>query len=224
MNMPRCLKFAVVSLLALACAPAYGQKYEVGAIFAFDRMSRAPLGTVRQSEGSDSDTKYGDGRGFGIRLTQNTKGYYGHEVSYVRSQINLRANVDEFVFNSDDTVTLGNAVDRREKVRQSRLGYNFLMYMMPAGERWRPYITIGVATMKTDPPRFIEWTSAGARNFGANVGAGIKLALVKNIQVRFDARQYLSGRPYTLTFPQGGPQGNLRQLELSGGVSFAFGK
>jgi hypothetical protein len=224
MNMSRCLKFAVASLLALSCVPAYGQKYEIGAMFSFDRMSRKPLGTVRQTGGSDFDTKYGDGRGFGIRLTQNTKGYYGHEISYVRSQITLRSNVDEYVFNSDGSITLGNAVTRVEKVRQSRLGYNFLMYMMPAGERLRPYITLGVATIKTDPPRFIEWTSAGARNFGANVGAGIKFAAAKHFLLRVDAREYLSGRPFTLTFPQSSKQGSLRQLELSGGISFAFGK
>jgi opacity protein-like surface antigen len=224
MNTPRCFRFTTLALLALACLPAYGQKYEVGAFFAFDRMSRKPLGTVRQTGGADTDTRFGDGTGFGIRLTQNTKGYYGHEVSYERSHITLRANVDEFVFGTDGSIFLGNPVDRKEKVRQSRLGYNFLMYMMPAGEWWRPYITIGVATIRTDPPRFIEWTSAGARNFGANIGGGIKLMPAKHMLVRLDFREIMVGRPFTLTFPQSSSQGSLLQAEVSAGFSYAFGK
>jgi len=231
MNKPRRLRLLPFLFAACAGLPLYGQQYEIGPYFTFDRMSRAPLGTVRQTGGADSDTRWGDGNGIGVRVTLNTKGYYGHEVGFERSHVNLRSNVDEFLIASDGTITLGNAVDRKEKVRQSRLSYNFLMYMMPAGEWWRPYITVGVTSVSTSPPRFYEWNSNGSRNFGANWGGGIKLFPKKNFLVRLDARQIIAGRPYTLVYPTAGDgtggkvsPGNTKQLEISAGVSFAFGK
>jgi Outer membrane protein beta-barrel domain len=224
MNKPRRSRFTAIALFALACLPVHAQRYEIGPYFAFDRMSRKPQGTVRQSGGADTDTRFGDGKGLGLRVTLNTKGYYGHEVSFVRSQIPLTSNVDAYVFNSDGSITLGGAIDRREKVRQTRLGYNFLMYMMPAGEWWRPYVTVGISSIRTNPPRFLEWTSIGNRNFAANFGGGIKLQPVKHFLFRLDFREIIVGRPYTLSFPNQSKQGNLRQMEISSGISFAFGK
>jgi hypothetical protein len=219
------LSLVPCALLALVVSlPAFAQRYEVGPYFSLDHPTRVPLGTVRATGGSSNDTQFRNGKGVGLRFTLNTKGYYGHEITYARSQVNLQSNVDEILIDDDNNISLGNPVVRHEKIKQSRLGYNFLMYMMPAGEKWRPYITVGVATINHSSPLFLEWTGGASRNYGANWGGGIKLFPHKNFLVRFDARHYWMGRPYTLNYPTSAVPGNVNQLEFSGGVSFAFGK
>jgi hypothetical protein len=219
------LKIAQFALLTLASLPLFAQRYEVGAFYSYERTSHKPLGTVRDVGGADTDTRLRNGQGYGLRLTYNTKGYYGHEVHYQRNLIPLESNVDAFLFNPDGTITIGGAVDRHEKLRQSELGYNFLMYMMPLGEWWRPFITVGAATVKTNAPLFPEWTAAGTRNFSGNFGGGIKLYPMKHFVFRLDARGYLTGRPFVLNFPSGSTsQGALKGMQFSAGFSYAFGK
>ena len=101
--------------------------------------------------------------------------------------------------------------------------YNFLIYMMPKGERWRPYITGGLQAVKSGNPKIDGWTGIATRNYGFNYGGGIKFKLQKHILVRLDLRDYFTGRPYDLAFQDIDLEGKLiRQQEASFGLVIRF--
>jgi len=76
-------KIPRVALLWLAAlATAHGQKFEVSPYYGWVRMSKDALGSVSPSNPQDKDTTFHNGHSYGARLTLNTKGYYGHELTY----------------------------------------------------------------------------------------------------------------------------------------------
>jgi opacity protein-like surface antigen len=209
------LKLGTLVLLATVCLPSFGQKYEIGPYASYARTAHADLGSVRLLDPADSDTNIGDTKFTGVRFTVNTRGYYGHELHYARGTMPLNAIVNEFF--------TGEVQYRSEKLRVSDLGYNFLLYMMPNREKWRPYLTFGAATLNYRAPRFYEWTSASTRTYNVNYGAGIKLLPTKRFMVRIDFRHARSGKPFSITGASGGAVGgSLSFMELSAGVSFGI--
>ena len=52
--------------------------------------------------------------------------------------------------------------------------------------------------------------------FGLNYGGGLKLKITDIIGLRFDVREYNTGKPFKLT----GTSGRLNQLEVSVGAAF----
>jgi hypothetical protein len=207
------------SAAILLAGAAFAQTWEVGALGAYHRISDAPLGALESSDRDGENTTLQGKQGFGVRITLNTPGYYGHELGFVRGRATLSANPRDA-----NRVR----VSRHDDVNVDQLFYNFLMYFMPAGERWRPFIAVGAQTHRYGAPDFPEWSGGGHRNYGANYGGGIKLFPTKNTLFRLDVREYLTGKPYNLFFDQdvatGGFRGGgrLRQLELSAGFSIAF--
>jgi hypothetical protein len=191
----------------LICATVSAQKYEVSVGANLLRLDGKSLGTIATSGGADNDTffKKVSVEGGSLRLTWNSKGYYGHEIgySYNRSMLNVvTRTVDD-----DDVETV---THNQRKVKVSQLTYNFLMYMMPAGERVRPYITVGATVQDYGAPSLDEWTHGSSRNYGGNFGAGVKVRLFPHTQMRLDLRQHLVGSPYDLTFED--------SQKLSGGL------
>jgi hypothetical protein len=181
----------------LICATVSAQKYEVSVGANLLRLDGKSLGSVATSGGVDNDTyfKKVSVEGASLRLTWNSKGYYGHEIgySYNRSMLNVvTRTVDD-----DDVETV---THNQRKVKVSQLTYNFLMYMMPAGERVRPYITVGATVQDYGAPSLDEWTHGSSRNYGGNFGGGIKVRLFPHTQMRLDLRQHFVGSPYDLKF------------------------
>jgi hypothetical protein len=202
---------------------AHAQKYEISPLAVYQRMSRASLGSISGNGPKDDDTRFKNGYGYGVRFTLNTRGYYGHEFGYIlgRPAIETKLRLDA----ASDAVTL-----RQEKIKLQTLSYNFLIYFMPAGERWRPYITGGVQGQQFGAPKFTEWpTTSGSRTVGGNYGGGLKLKLFSHALVRFDVRHYIGGKPYDLTFQEPKTTGQLpasggliRQLEGTVGFGITF--
>lgn len=209
------------ALVLIPCAAA--QTYEIGVAGAFVKMTKSPLGSLVTTDNADDDTRFRNGSGAIVRATLNTRGYYGHELSFGLSQPKLETRIPQ-----DDAAP----INRSDKVTVQNVGYNFLMYMMPNGEKWRPYITGGANLYRFGAPNFPEWDRGSPRSFGANWGGGIKFFLQKNVAIRLDVRQNFHGKPYDLQFkevtntvgiPRSGAGGTVSQIEASFGVSFAFG-
>jgi hypothetical protein len=181
----------------LICATVSAQRYEVSVGANLLRLDSKPLGSLATSGGLDTDTYFQkvSVEGASLRLTWNTKGYFGHEIgySYNRSKLNVTTRTTDADGNEIDT-------NYRLKVKVSQLTYNFLMYMMPAGERFRPYITLGATVQDYGAPSLAEWTNGSSRNYGGNFGGGIKIRLFPHAQMRLDLRQHFVGAPYGLTF------------------------
>jgi hypothetical protein len=214
---------AIVCLLASAGAGTLSaQRFEISPNFGYNRMSREPLGSLSSDNPTDDDVEFRDGKGAGVRFTWNTKGYYGHEFGYVRNRPELTWRLPNQV-----------AGDReRTRVNVDQLFYNFMIYFMPAGEKWRPFITGGLQGFQYGVPGAPEWSNySKSRNYGANYGGGIKLMPFHHFIIRFDFRHYMGGKPYDLKFksttsrigtPQNNQGGIIHQLEGSAGIAIAF--
>ncbi len=210
-----------LSFAALFCfltaAGANAQRYEFSVLGGYTRLSEAPLGSIiTNTDKKDTDTTLKGDYSYGARFTLNTKGYYGHEIGYIRSRGKMTARITS---ENDDGDTVEKIV--QDRVNIDEIFYNFLFYMMPNGEWWRPYLTVGAQTFNYGAPNFPEWAGGSWRNYGANFGGGIKLR-AKNLIFRVDFRDYVQGKPYGLEFEQFGAGGLAHQLEGSVGVGFTF--
>jgi hypothetical protein len=198
--------------------------FEFSLFGAYPRWGSALLGSINEEDPKDNDTKLKGEYGYGARFTINTPGYYGHEFEYMQQratfQTEFRGTVD------------GAAVTKQlqDKITIQQASYNFLIYFMPNGEFWRPYVTGGVQAYRFGAPHFPEWPGGGSRNFGANWGGGLKLKLGRAI-VRLDFRDYIGGKPYHLTFKQpsasdfrvsDNSSGSIHVRQASVGLGFTF--
>jgi opacity protein-like surface antigen len=179
-------------------------------------MGKIPLGSNNADTPVDNETMLKNGWGTGIRLTFNMRGYYGHELGFMHTRAGIRTSILQA---DGTTLTPGES-----HVNIEQAFYNFLIYMMPKGERWRPYLTGGVQAAKTGGPRLAGWQGGGGRrNYGFNYGAGIKFKLSKHFLVRLDGRDYYTGVPYDLYLEDVGVQKKLiRSQEASFGVGWGF--
>lgn len=185
-------KLSSLALLVSALVGcAWGQTYEVTVGGGLARMSTAPLGSVSSDDPKDDDTSFKkNAHSYGLRLTYNPYAYYGHEVGYRLTRASLRTSIPD----AD-----GNRTTFEDKVAIHQAFYNFLIYFMPKGEWWRPYITGGVHAYNFANPHIAGWTGIGTRNYGVNYGGGLKLKLFNHALVRLDVRDYITTKPYNLT-------------------------
>jgi hypothetical protein len=209
---------AAVFCLALGGA-ALAQTWEVSFSPLYPRISPTPLGSISEEDKKDDDTKLKALSGYGARLTWNTRGYYGHEIGFNY----IRARLTSTVRTTEDDVTVTTVLEDRVPVRQAY--YNFLMYFMPKGERWRPFVTGGFQATEYGAPGFEQWPTGKSRNYGFNYGGGIKLRLVPHALLRLDVRDYIGGKPYDLEsedLTKFG--GRIRMFEASAGIVITFKK
>ena len=119
--------------------------------------------------------------------------------------------------------TVTSVLEDRVVIRQAY--YNFLMYFMPKGERWRPFMTGGIHVTEYGAPGFEDWPTGKSRNWGFNYGGGIKLRLFPHALVRLDVRDYIGGKPYDLESEDMMKfGGRLRMFEASAGIVITFKK
>jgi hypothetical protein len=214
----------LVFILAVAALPPSilrAQTYEVAPTFAFQKMGSVLLGSTSGTDAKDDDSRFKNGAGAGLRLTWNTRGYYGMELAY---------SYNRLLFETKVRPEGASEIVRSDRIKMQQLSYNFLCYFMPAGERWRPFVTGGLQAYRYGAPRIPEWPGGGSTNIGGNYGGGIKLKLMSHVLVRLDVRQFIGGKPYKqLTFVQpssvsqsSSSGGALHQLEGSVGIGFTF--
>jgi len=166
-------------------------------------MSNSGLGTDQAVGGSKNDVSLDDGFRFGFRFCFNQGDYFGHEVQYAYSRTHLK-------FNDQAGAEYGMAVHQG--------GYNFLGYGTKEGGRVRPFGTAGIQFSNFVPPGSSATSGGGDNKFGFNYGAGVKVKLTSRWGLRFDVRQYLSGKPFN--FPLA--DGLLRQTEVTAGFGILF--
>jgi hypothetical protein len=210
-------RFIAAAVLCVTGASLFAQKWEVNVSRVSSSFSKAPLGSLNQKNTKDDDTRLVGLNGYGVRLTYNTRGYYGHEIGYIRTRAIFQTKI------RPDARTF-NLVEERVWVQEGF--YNFLMYCMPRGERWRPYIAVGLqAHQYAAPVNIPQFDTGPTRNYGVNYGLGLKLHLIPHSVIRLDFRDHLGGKPYDLKFEDPMKSGGiLRSMELSAGIGFTFGK
>ncbi len=210
-------KLLVCSVFLAGFTALEAQKYEFSVNGSYLRLNEKELGSIDIEDPEDTDTTLKGEYGYGARITLNTPGYYGHELSYSQSRAKMRTVIRSVV--SGSTVS----EIREDRVMVQQLSYNFLIYFMPAGERWRPFVTGGLMGVQYGAPNFSEWPGGGARTYGGNYGAGIKVRLFPHTLFRLDFRDNFAGRPYDLNFQDVTTAGGIsRYMEGSAGFSITF--
>ena len=142
--------------------------------------------------------KLDNGFRLAARFTINTKRFIGHEFGYAYSRSNLRE------------------LDSPLPIHQGF--YNFLVYATPEGARVRPFAAGGGHFSSFYPPGTSAYNGNGYTKFGLNYGAGVKFKLNDLLQMRFDLRNYVTGKPFDLL----NSSGALQQLEYSAGLGIVF--
>jgi len=199
----------------LVCGAASAQTYEFGLFGGYPRMTTGGLGSASLLLPTYTDTTMRGDYTAGAWITYDTNGYYGQEISFMESAVNIRALL-RFT-PSSGTGTITGTVESRVWVPQ--LNYNFLIYFMPKGERWRPFVTGGAQANDFHEPNIPNWTTGHTRHYGLNWGLGVKLKLFPHALARLDLRDYIGGKPYDLP---DFPSGFMHQFEATVGVGTTF--
>lgn len=147
-----------------------------------------------------------DGFRLAFRLTVNNWTHFGQEFGYAYNRSHL---LFEQGGQSQD---LGGMA-----IHQGH--YNFLAYATPEGTRIRPFATGGGHFSNFVPPGASAAQGQGSNKFGFSYGGGIKARIGEKWQVRFDLRQFITGKPFGEFFPV---SGKLRQTEASVGLGFVL--
>jgi hypothetical protein len=137
----------------------------------------------------------------GARLSVNSWEFLGHEISYAYQRSGLN-----FGEQDQGGMTIQNFY------------YNFVVHATRQGTVVRPFVTGGGGFSSFFPPGFSSFSGAGDTQFGYNYGAGLKIKLTEIYGIRFDVRDYVTGKPFDLTNSSGG----LHNLEYSAGFSLLF--
>lgn len=207
------------SLVFLFCLAAYGtaqaQPYEVGVFGGFPRLGHTNFGSASAVAPEDGDTRLHANYTMGLWVGLDTKGYYGHELSYAITPMDLKTTV-RAVDKDGNTLT----ATLKDRIAVHRAAYNFLIYFMPRGEKWRPYITGGAQRSDYQSPNIAAWPYGKNKHYGANFGAGIKLSPFPHSIIRFDLRDYIGGKPWDMNFA--GNKGKVQQAEATVGFGISF--
>jgi opacity protein-like surface antigen len=208
-----------ISLLLLCsfAGIASAQSREMWFSSGWSQMSNSNVGTDQLTGGSANDLKLKGGFLFAVRFDVNQGSHIGHEFQYVNSRAPLQ-------YTYEGPSQLGAAVNQG--------GYNFLGYFNGTESKVRVFGTVGAqlsnfarpsdsalgctsanCTVASQPP-----DTGGNSKFGFNYGGGAKFHVTSKFGIRFDVRQYVSGKPFNLPFSSG----LLRQTEISGGVGVIF--
>jgi len=150
---------------------------------------------IGQLSGADLTLK--DGFRLGGRITLNNWRFFGHEFGYAYNRTKLTLPGQE----------LGTAIHQGF--------YNMLAYAMPEGSKVRPFLAGGGHFSNFVPPGSSASQGGGDNKFGFNYGGGIKAKVSPRFLIRFDVRQYVTGKPFDLP----GAKGKIRQTEISAGFS-----
>ena len=194
--------WSVVILAGVCASAASAQSAEISVSFGDTLVKDNILGIAANLQGTEY--KVDGGFDFALRLTLNTKKYLGHEVGFAYNRTQLGA---VGVAGSDSSMPTYQGF------------YDALLYATPEGSaRIRPYLAGGGQFTTFVPPGASVYS--GSTKFGGNFGAGVKVKITSMFLLRFDVRDYVSGKPFGNTLID--QSGVLHQIEATAGVGLFF--
>lgn len=196
--MHRC---AAVAVLFAGAGLASAQVAEFSLSGGVSRFGSTSLGTNVDSAGNTSKVTINNGFRLVFRFSLNNYKFMGHEFGYAYNR---------------SGVNLGTGGSVPMSIQQGF--YDFLVYATPEGSRIRPFAAGGAQFSSFFPPGASIYYGNQETKFGVNYGGGIKMRVTPIIGLRFDLREYSSGKPFKFT----GESGWMNQLEASVGASFLF--
>jgi hypothetical protein len=215
----------LAAVLALAfCSAAWAQTGELWFSAGDSLLQSTGMGTdlcpiyvtgmiCRQSfGGTPNDIALTNGFRFSFRGAFNQGDHLGHEIQYAYNRTNLK-------FNGSALGTPLGSSGFEEGMAFHQVGYNLLYYLNPEGSKVRWFGTAGVNVDTFVPPGTSISYGGGSTKFGMNFGGGVKIRLSHLFGIRFDGREYFSGKP---SFGFDLKQGLLWQTELTAGFGIGF--
>jgi len=211
------LLLALFLTLSLAGA-AWGQTGELWFSYGESLLSDAGIGTLSAFGGGPNDVKLDDGYRFSFRFGFNQGSHFGHEIQYAFNHTQFDEGSTAVIAGGTSTTTLSSG-GTKQAMHFHQGGYNFLYYALSDKSKVRPFATAGVQFSDFVPPG--GGINYGSQNkFGANFGAGVKVHVKGMWAVRFDVREYVSGKPNFNVLTQ--TSGALWQTEVSAGIGVGF--
>lgn len=195
------IKLCVLALAVAASAGAQSAEFSVSG--GQSRLSNADIGSG-STTGKSDDYELRNGFRLGFRMTLNNWRFFGHEVGYAYNRTQFRVN------ESGGYTEYGTAIHQGF--------YNFLVYGTPDGTRVRPFLAGGGHFSNYVYPGYSVTSGGGSTKFGFNYGGGVKVKVSELFLIRFDVRQYQTGKPFD--FPL--QSGLLRQTEVSMGFGIGI--
>jgi opacity protein-like surface antigen len=204
------------ALLAAGAAFAQSETLEVGAIGGFgmarDFTITSPAGSAKAG--------FSNGPAIGAFFGGDSGDHWGGEVRYLYRFSNLRLSGTggEAKFDSHTHIVHG----------------DILAYFKPRSAKVRPFIAFGggvkgifgtgIESAAQPLGRFAGLTNTHELLAMADVGAGIKYAVSKNVRIRVEVRDYMSKRPNKVIAPAPGTSvsGFLNDIVASASVSYSW--
>ena len=214
------LRLAVAAAATITVLSA--QTWEVAPVAGYLKLSKKVIGSANVNTPLDDDTSLHSLQPvYGLRLTRNTKGYYGFEATYLRSKARIDSKL--LPFDGSSTTT----IPESGNIWINQAFFNGVSYFMPNGERFRPYVTAGFNVQFYSTPPLPDWPLSGSKSLGFNYGGGLKIQLVKHLLFRIDVRDIWGSSPYDLQFDTSTTNtvrvpGLFRQLEGTLGIGIRF--
>lgn len=176
---------------------AFGQSFEADVSGGPNHIGKSAA-EISPSSGINYDT---GGWNLGFRMTLNPYRIFGFEVGYIYNRTHL------FVSGQDAG---GTAI---------HTGFvDGLVYLTKEGSRIRPFGAAGINFNNFVIPGGNS-QYGGQNKFGINYGAGVKVRVKGNWHVRFDIRQFNTGKP---DFGIPGVSGRLLLTQYSVGLGVGF--
>jgi len=190
--------FPTAAAFCMLAAASYAQSFEASVSGGVSQISNGEIGAL---EAGGSQLELDSGFRLAFRLTLNPGRFHGYELGYAYNRTHL---------------TFPGQPSQGMAIHQGFGGA--LLYGTPEGSRIRPFAAGGIHFSNFVPPGASAQYGQGENKFGFNYGGGIKVQVSGPWQVRFDVRQYNTGKPFGLP----GASGRLLQTEFSAGVGYAM--
>ena len=197
------MKNTILIFFACASSSLFGQSFEAGITLGESVLGNSVLSPDILTPGP-GNISLKNGFRFGFRVGLNPYRYMGAEFGYAY-------NRTQFHLDGPPASDQGMAIHQ---------GFaDGLIHATKEGSRIRPFVAAGINFSNFVPPGSSASYGGGQTKFGFNYGAGVKVKVATNWMVRFDFRQYETGKPDFNIF---NPHGRLFQNEISAGVAFAL--
>ena len=196
---------SILPIFLLGSVSAFGQVLELGTFGGASVISNGDIGldTISANASTGARIRLTDGFRFGFRFGFNPYRHMGAEFGYAYNRTQLHLD--------------GPPVSEQGMAIHQGFG-DALFHFTPEGSRVRPFVAGGIQFSNFVPPGASASSGGGDTKFGVNYGAGLKVKVTDNWQVRVDVRQYESGKPFKLI----NQSGRLLQNEISLGVAFTL--
>ncbi len=194
-------KLWVLVCVLMGTAVTYGQGAEASVSLGMGIFNDKNLGDLGVVNAVQQTLRLQNGFRISARFGINSWRFFGHEFGY-------GYNHTQLVFGGQDKVGMG--------IHQGF--YDFLVHALPEGSGVRPFVCGGGGFATFYPPGSSAFAGNGITKFGVNYGGGLKVKLAPIYGVRFDIRDYVTGKPFDLP----NVSGRLHNIEASVGFSILF--